>query len=411
MRILYFHQYFLTPEQAGGTRSYEMAKRLVARGHQVTMVTSDYGLKPKPGKREVKVINGMRVIYLPVPYSNDMGFARRILAFGLFVLRSSQCALQEPCDIVFATSTPLTITVPGLIASTRRRVPYVFEVRDMWPDVPIAMGFLKNRLAQRFALWLEAVTYRRARHIVALAPGMKDEIVAKGIASSKISVIPNGCDVELFAAARDTGAEDLRKQLPESARGATLVVFAGMLGLANGVRYLADLAAAMSRLTPDVVFIVCGHGKDRDLLERQATTSGVMGKTFFMLGSTPKVDVARWMTIASASICLFSGPEVLFRNAVQNKFFDSLAAGLPVACNFIGWQTRIASEADVGVYLDPQDADLGAKALLDALSSPDWLGAARSKCLELATTRFNRDHLAEDLNRVLTDASLDQPST
>ena len=404
MKVLYFHQYFLTPQQAGGTRSYEMARRLVARGHQVTMVTSAYGDAARLERRRSTVIDGIKVIYLPVPYSNEMGFARRLLSFALFGLRASWCAIEEQCDVVFATSTPLTITIPGMIASLRRQVPYVFEVRDMWPDIPIAMGALKNPLLKRLALLLESVTYRRAQHIVALAPGMKSEIVAKGVSADKITVIPNGCDIELFTRARQTRSDDLRNRLPEPARDAAIVMFAGMLGMLNRVQYLGELAAEMAKFTTEVVFVVCGHGRDRELLERHARESGVLGRTFFMLGSVPKVEVARWLSIAEASICLITGLEALYRNAVQNKFFDSLAAGVPVACNFRGWQTEIASRADVGVYLDPEDAGRGARTLWAVLQDRAWVEGARQRCLKLAA-EFDRDVLAADLEQVLTSAS------
>ena len=146
MRITYLHQYFNTPDMSGGTRSYEMARRLVARGHEVNMVTSwrtDDGRK-KPFET---VEDGIRVQWLPVPYSNAMSYAQRLVAFGRFVVASTRRAAALPSDIVFATSTPLTIALPAVYAARRQRVPMVFEVRDLWPELPIAMGALRNPVA------------------------------------------------------------------------------------------------------------------------------------------------------------------------------------------------------------------------------------------------------------------------
>jgi len=403
LRIVYFHQYFFTPDQAGGTRSYEMAKRLVSRGHKVTMVTSGFGVASSMRKRKVTLEDGFEVIYLPVSMTNDMSVVKRMISFALFSLRASWCGLTLPCDLVFATSTPLTITLPGMLAALRWRVPYVFEVRDMWPDVPIALGALTNPLAKRLAVWMEAVTYRFARQIVALAPGMKAEIIAKGVPESKVKVIPNGCDIDLFGKAGGPEAEALREQLPASVRHAKIVYFAGMLGFINRVEYLGELAAEMAKLSDDVIFVVCGQGRNEADLEQQAAASGVLGKNLFMMGLAPKVDVARWLSISSASICLIRNLDVLVRNAVQNKFFDSIAAGVPVAYNFEGWQTQLAGEADVGISLDPNDAAAGAKSLLKSLQDDNWMQGAPQRCLQLAS-RFDRGLLADELDKVFAEA-------
>jgi UDP-N-acetylglucosamine:LPS N-acetylglucosamine transferase len=143
MKIIYLHQYFNTPTMVGSTRSYEMARRLVAYGHEVHMITSwreDDGRKNWFKTEE----NGINVHWLPVPYSNEMGFYERIKAFVKFALGSAKKAIELKGDIVFATSTPLTIAVPGIIASKINRIPMVFEVRDLWPEVPVALGILRG---------------------------------------------------------------------------------------------------------------------------------------------------------------------------------------------------------------------------------------------------------------------------
>ena len=188
MKITYLHQYFNTPDIPGGTRSYEMARRLVAMGHEVNMLTTwrkekEQWLprfpKNKSGWFETYEA-GIKVHWLPVPYSNRMGFGERIRAFFQFALRGAQRAAALDADIVFATSTPLTIALPAVYAARRRKVPMVFEVRDLWPEMPIAMGALQSPLQIRAARALESWAYRNAAAVVALSRGMKQGVVDTG---------------------------------------------------------------------------------------------------------------------------------------------------------------------------------------------------------------------------------------
>jgi len=184
VRVTYIHQYFTTPDQGGGTRSYEMGRRLVKMGHQVRMITTSRELGF--GGWKVRTVEGIEVHELGVPYSNHMGNLRRIFAFLHFAVMASLRVTRLPADVIFATSTPLTVAIPGIIGSTLRRRPLVFEVRDLWPDVPIALGVLKSPVTKWLARALERVVYARARHIVALAPGMREDIVAKGVDQTKV---------------------------------------------------------------------------------------------------------------------------------------------------------------------------------------------------------------------------------
>jgi glycosyltransferase involved in cell wall biosynthesis len=399
VRIVYLHQYFVTPAMSGGTRSYEMARRLAAAGHEVHIVTGDQSAAPGGPRWRKTVEAGVYVHWASVPYSNEMGFVRRLLAFMHFALLASRQAIRLRGDVIFATSTPLTIAIPALIASTWTRRPYVFEVRDMWPDVPIAIGAIRNPLAVAAARALEMLAYRRAAHIVALAPGMAKDIAAKGTRARKLSVIPNGCDVDVFSEDA-TAARRLRDATPWLG-DRRLVVFTGTLGLVNGVDYLARLAAAVAVRDPEVRFVVIGRGRDRERVQQVATDCGIFGRSFFMLGQLPKRDLVAWTSAADFTVALFTGPRVIWKDAVQNKFFDSLAAGRPVACNFQGWQSDIAEQEGVGITLPTTDFEAAADILLAHLRNQSWIQAARDRALSLAHGRFSRDNLSSDLERVL----------
>lgn len=401
MKIIYLHQYFLTLDMAGGTRSYEMARRLVRAGHEVHMITSDQKADNATGGWRETTEGGIKVHWVNVRYGNEMSFSRRLLAFAHFAIAACWRAARLDGDIIFATSTPLTIAIPALFASLVNRIPFVFEVRDMWPDVPIAMGAIKNPAAVRLARLLELTAYKRATHVVALAPGMRDDIVAKGIPGGKVSVIPNGCDLDVFAAASLWPSP--RERFAWLGRR-KLVLYAGSIGAVNGVEYLARLARRVAETDPDVRFVVIGGGRDREAVRALAEREGVLDANFFMIAALPKRELVAWLQAADLIVALITGPPVVWKDAVQNKFFDALAAGKPIASNFDGWQCRVAEEAKVGVTLHPTDTDVAAGQLLAALGDGAWLEAVPARARKLAEGRFNRDRLAGELERVLSEA-------
>jgi glycosyltransferase involved in cell wall biosynthesis len=403
VRIVYLHQYFNTPDMAGGTRSFEMARRLVARGHQVDLVTSSRD-RGREGGWYTTVEAGIRVHWLPVPYDNKMSFGQRLRAFLRFAVAASRRAASLPADVVFATSTPLTIVFPGIYSAWRRRVPLVFEVRDLWPDVPIAMGVIRNPVAIWLARALERLAYRYSKHIVALAPGMRVDILGKGVAAHKVSVIPNGCDRGVFGVDHASAVAALRASRDWLGQR-RLVLFGGTLGLANGVGYLVSIAEAMRRLDPEIRFVVIGDGAERAAIAELARHKGVLDQTFFMPGAMPKRELAVWLAACDMAVGLFSGPRVLWKDAVQNKFFDALAAGKPVACNFSGFQSELAVQHDVGLIFDAEDAELAARQMHSKLNDDAWLAAVRVRALRLAADDFDRDRLAERLGDVLDAAA------
>lgn len=300
--------------------------------------------------------------------------------------------------MIFATSTPLTIAIPAIYASWRTGTPYVFEVRDVWPAVPIALGALKNPVLRWLARKLEHTAYHRAAHVVALAPGMGDEVASTGYPRDRITIIPNGCDNHIFGAATDGSAlDDYRQWLGSH----PLVLFAGTLGKANDVGYLADVAKAMLARDPDIRFAIIGAGAERDVIKARAVELGVLDVNFKMIDAVPKRVLASWIQRATLCIALFSGPRVLWKDAVQNKFFDALAAGKPVISNQEGWQCKIAEQHDVGALMPHDDAEAAADIILRHARDREWLDGARLRTAELAEGRFSRDNLAADLERTL----------
>lgn len=251
MKIIYLHQYFNTPQIPGGTRSYEMARRLVGWGHQVDMITSQRAVQGSTARCWlVTEESGIHVHWLPVPYTNAMTYRDRILAFFKFAIGAARKAASLKGDVVFATSTPLTIALPGVYAARRLKIPMVFEVRDLWPELPIAVGALRGNLPILAARWLERWAYLNSAQIVALSLGMKAGIVQTGYPEEQVHVIPNSADLELFDVPAEVGRQ-FRHRF-EWLQDRPLVVYTGTLGKINGVDYLARMAAAVFERAPDV---------------------------------------------------------------------------------------------------------------------------------------------------------------
>ncbi|AQV02266.2 glycosyltransferase WbuB [Desulfococcus multivorans] len=384
---------------SGGTRSYEIARRLVTAGHKVHMITSDRRSK-NSGDWYHTAEEGIHVHWLPVPYGNAMPYHKRIKAFLNYAAKAGPYASRFKADVIFATSTPLTIALPAIYASKRLKIPMVFEVRDLWPELPIAVGALKGPLIPP-ARWLERFAYKNSSEIVALSPGMKEGVVRAGYPSEHVHVIPNSCDVDLFQVPSEVGAA-FRKRFPWL-DNRPLVIYAGTFGRINGVGYLARLAAETRKLAPEVCFLAVGDGYEFDMVTRLSRELGVLNQNFFVMPQLPKSEMPALFSAATISTSTVIDLPQMWANSA-NKFFDSLASGRPVAINYAGWQADLIKETGAGLVLPPKDLPGAARLLISALNNKNWLKKAGKAALALARDRFDRDLLAKQLEAVLLKA-------
>lgn len=402
MKVTYLHQYFATRESAGGTRSFEFARRLTANGHQVKVITSSAFLPPRyvpAGSKGIFDIEGIATTVFRLSYSNKMSYAERIKAFLQFAALASMEAMRSQADVVFATSTPLSIAIPGLAARTWRRVPMVFEVRDLWPDLPIAVGALKNPVAVHAARALEWTAYHTASQIVALSPGMADGVIRRGILPQRVTVIPNSCDVDVFDVPAWRG-DEIRRRLPGLRPGQPLIVYAGTFGRINGVGYLVEVARATRELDRGVRFLLVGTGAERDSIIQQARDYGVLDDNLWVWDPLPKSEMPALLAAATVATSVFLPIEAMWNNSA-NKFFDALAAGKPVAINYGGWQAELLRETGVGLVLPPHEPRAAAKLLVEFVNDKRRLEQAAAASRHLAHTRFSRDDMARKLEEVL----------
>lgn len=406
MHILYLHQYFVPPGGSGGTRSYEMARRFVKAGHKVTMVTSSaffpkhYTFKKLVNSIEIE---GIDLKVIKVPYSNKLPFSKRMRAFLKFAVIASYVVTKiRHVDVVFATSTPLTITIPAIVAKFWHRRPMVFEVRDLWPELPIAVGALKNPLLIYLAKKLEKTAYKNAKRIVALSPGMKEGVVKTGYPEERVVVIPNSCDVQLFNVPESFGKKFLMEH--PYLQGGPLVTYAGTLGKINGVSYLVEIAERMLKIDPNVRFLIVGDGQERELVRKKAVESGVLEKNLWMLPPFPKKEMPYILSATTVATSLFINLREMWNNSA-NKFFDALAAGRPVMINYGGWQAELLKQTGAGIVVPPDDPEQAAELLYKFLCDREKLEKAKKAALKLAMNEFDRDKLAEKLRRILEEAA------
>ena len=391
MRILYFHQHFTTPAGAGGTRSYEMARRLVSKGHQVTMVcgkagggTTGLDLPFKRGRRR-GMVDGIDVIEFDLAYSNSQGFTKRTMVFLKFAFFSTGIALTTPYDVVFATTTPLTAGIPGIFARWIRRKPFVFEVRDLWPELPRKMGVITNPFVLNLMSALEWLSYRSAHRCIALSPGIKAGISRRGVAEEQIEMVPNGCDLELFEAGK---AEAWR---PEGVvESDLLAVFTGAHGKANGLGAVLDAAAVLkARKRRGIKLVLVGTGKYKPELVARKEAERLDNVIFHE--AIPKHKISGLLAGADIGLqCLANVPAFYFGTS-PNKFFDYIAAGLPVLNNYPGWLAQLITESDCGFVVPPDDPEAFADALETAASDPEALARQGEAALRLAREKFDRD--------------------
>jgi glycosyltransferase involved in cell wall biosynthesis len=404
LRILYLHQYFVPPSTHGGTRSYEFARRLIDAGHEVTVITSSAFL-PEPyrsiTRTEHTTIAGIPVTVIPIRYSNKMPFHRRLLAFFQFAILASLAAMRQKADVVFATSTPLTIAVPGLLASRWQRIPMVFEVRDLWPELPIAIGALNNPIAVALARLLEWVAYHGATHVVALSPGMAEGVIRRGIPAARVTVLPNSADLDLFGLPREAG-QPIRERLG-LAPDQPLIVYTGTFGPINQAGYLVELAAAARESCPGMRFLMVGNGMQEDAIRQRAAELSVLDESLHIWGPVPKAEMPALLAAADVCTSLFAPLEPMWNNSA-NKFFDALAAGRPIAINYGGWQADLLRDTGAGIVLPPDDPQEAAHNLADFVRDTPRVQAAGLAARHLAERRFDRDAMAERLETVLRQA-------
>lgn len=398
MHIIYIHQYFKTPEEPGGTRSYWISKKLIERGHKVTMITSTGSFHPESMETD---IDGIRVIYVKNEYSNYMSPLRKVFSFINFIrLAISVARKQEDVDLVFATSTPLTVGYIALRLKKIRGWKYVFEVRDLWPEFPIQIGAIRNKFAVRFLRKFEKKIYDQAEHVIALSPGMREGVLKTGIPEDKCSVIPNMSKPDKFFP-HEHNMEIVRSFNIDLKK--FNVIHFGSIGRANGLEYIINSAKILKyKNINNINFIFMGDGAILPFFKQQKTEYQLDNVQF--LGNHKMDVVSEVVNCCDISIISFKNLPVLQTNS-PNKLFDSLSAGKPIIVNSAGWTKVLVEKENCGFFVDPEKPEELAEKLIELCENKELLRQWGKNSRRLSIEIFDKNILSEKVAVVLEEVA------
>ncbi|HEU5147089.1 MAG TPA: glycosyltransferase family 4 protein [Chryseosolibacter sp.] len=382
MKVLILHQHFKTPTTGGAIRSYYLAKALVERGIRVVVVTGHNG----PEKKEA--VEGIDVHYLSVPYDNRFGFSRRILSFFQFVIKSVRVARHHrDADFCYAISTPLTTGLAAQWIKRRYGIPYIFEVGDLWPDAPVQMGVIKNKIIRRWLYRMEASIYRGASSVVALSVAI-EEAIARKVSGKTVHLIPNMSDTDFF---RPEPKEPVLEK-KYGVQGKFVVSYIGALGIANGLHYFLDCAAASQRAALPIHFILCGDGAMDDALKFYAKELKVANLSFIPFQD--RTGVREVMNITDANFICYQ-PVKILETGSPNKYFDGLAAGKLTIVNFGGWVKDEIERERCGIYVEAMDAEDFVTKIRSFIGDEKLLREFQERGRRLAEGKYSRRILGE----------------
>ena len=366
MKILLINQSFVSPEEPGHTRHFEMAQYLRQHGHELVIVGSD--INYQTGRQTTKRrrifenveqnMDGIRILRAYVYPSLHRSYFWRIVSFVSFMFSSVWTALQvRDVDLVMGTTPPIFQAVSSWVVSLVRRKPYLLEVRDLWPEFGIGMGVLKNPVIIAMSRWLENFLYARATHILVNSPAYRKYLLEKGIPEWKVTFIPYGTDVEMFNPNVD--GTEIRKKLGVDDK--FVVLYAGALGAANDI-YTILRAADRLRNESKISFVLFGDGKERVNIEQEVRRKNL--GNVLLAGVYPKKEMP--FVLASSDVCLAILQNIpMFRTTYPNKVFDYMAAGRATILVIDGVIREVIETSKGGIFVEPGDDEQLAKTVLE----------------------------------------------
>ncbi|MCK4624671.1 MAG: glycosyltransferase family 4 protein [Phycisphaerae bacterium] len=398
MHITYIHQHFCTNEGYGGTRSYDVSRHLAKMGHKVTMicgVADVSGLKMAPWYKPFRKcrMDGFNVIICNVVYSNKQGFLARFVGFWLFAFMAAiAAAFLRRVDVVFATHTPLTVGIPGYIGARLKRVPFVFEVRDLWPESDIISGNLREgSLVARGLSALEKFLYAKADKILFVSPGFEKRLLERGYRQCKLKTVLLGADGDIFQQLQPDKTFRAQHGLTDK----TVAVYTGVHGRANGLDYIMDAAQCLKDRN-DIAFVLVGNGMEKPRLIKRAEQQNLSNVVF--VDYVPKTELPG--ILAGCDIGLMILANVGERPVTPNKIFDYMFSGLPSVVNFTGPTIDMVRADETGVYADPAKPEELAEKIAHWADNPDEAKAIGGLAREIAFKKYDRRKIARQLVEV-----------
>ncbi len=404
MHILIIHQAFASFDEPGGTRHYEFARLLAARGHRVTVIgspvnyitgSSSTTADQSQGDQRSSDAGADRIVILraPVYEAHHKSFVHRMLAFFSFMFSAFWIGLRvQQVDLVWGTSPPIFQGLTAWAVARLKGARFLFEVRDLWPKFAVAAGVLKSPLLIRPSEWLESFLYHRADRLLVNSPGFVSHVLSRG--ARQVDVVPNGADPAMFRPA-DKGVEFRRAHELE---GKFVALYAGAHGMSNDLDVVLNAAARLTRSDIQVVFV--GDGKEKPALQRRAAELGLRNVSF--TPSVPKSGMPDALAAADACIAILK-PYEEYKTTYPNKVFDYMAAGRPIVLAIDGVIREVVEAAHCGIFVPPGNAGALADAVCTLAGQPEEsrrMGLNGRKYLE---ENFSREQVAEKLFNVLEE--------
>ncbi len=401
MHILFIHQAFAALDEAGGTRHHELARYLVERGHRVTIIASPVSYltgksrQKRPAWVEKQETGPGITIYRTYTYSAlHKSFFHRIFSFLSFMVSSFLVGIGvKEVDLVWGTSPPIFQGVTAWLVARLKRVPFLFEVRDLWPAFAIAVGVLRNPLLVRASLWLERFLYRRADRVMVNSPGFIEHVTRRG--ARWVELVPNGAEPEMFNP-QDEGTA-FRQQ--HHLDGKFVILYAGAHGMSNDLGIVLQAAARLSD-DPSILFLLVGDGKEKANLQAQA--SGLQLNNILFLPPVAKDKMNEVMAAANAGLAILK-PLEMYKTTYPNKVFDYMAAGRPVVLAIDGVIRDVVERAGAGLAVPPGDPQALSEAIRALASHPQEARAMGLAGRAYVQKHFNRRDLAEKLALLLDE--------
>ena len=400
MKIIYLHQYFKLPSEPGGTRSFDLAAGFIGLGHEVEMLTSTSDKQFKSSKRWSRIEkNGIIVHYIYLPYKNDMSYLKRSIIFFQFLWFASLKLLSIKGDLVLATSTPLTIGIPALFKRWIHKTPFIFEARDIWPEVVIAIGAIKNKIFQKILFFLEHLIYRNAEVVVTLSEDMRNSIILRypKIIKESIVTIENISEINRFQSYRNREIKLLQDKIGFQPR--FTILYAGTFGRVNGLDYVIEYAHKLIHFDPTIVFLLIGEGAFKKTVIHKAENKGVLNKNVFIFDSIPKQDLPQLYFECNMGSSFVISVKELWANSA-NKFFDTLAAGKPILINYEGWQKEVINIENIGYVLPTKITDNAIKDFITYTKKDLLIKKQQDNALNIAKERYSLDVALKKFNNL-----------
>jgi len=412
LKILLIHQYFLEPTNGGGSRFNEMTRMWSEQGHEITVLA---GMMHANGKEKISEYKGkyfvnkkhdiVNVWRCHVSESYNSGFWGRLWGYFSFVFSSIWAGLfktKEKYDIILVTSPPLFVGITAYVLSRFKGIPFVFEVRDLWPESAIDTGVVTNKWIIKFAYWFEAFIYKKAKLINVLTPAFRDTLITlKNVPGSKVIFIPNAAD---FTLSDELIHSDFDRSIFRKLNNwdnKFVITYVGAHGVANHLIQIVETAELIKSTLPNVLFVLIGNGMEKERLINEVKRRELVNIQF--IDSVPKKEVFKYIIASVFGMSVLKKVDT-FKTIYSNKTFDYMACKTPLFLLIDGVSRKLVEEANCGIYVEPENPEAFARTIATfSQKGEKEIKEMGQNGYDFAKLHFDRDVLAKRYIKYLMD--------